>query len=162
MLVYQQIEIGLKMFLNATKSEILDPKNRNKARPNLPPEEISALQELIKLQKNKIITIKPCDKGAGIIILNFEEYLRSCNSHLASEQKQQDGTSKPYYCKVEPDILDISKEKIIHILEEGFDNEIITKDEFLAMNPTDMGPAKFYELFKVHKTHQPGEAPPFG
>ena len=37
-----------------------------------------------KAIKEKVITIKPCDKGAGIIIFNFEEYLRSCNSHLAS------------------------------------------------------------------------------
>ena len=56
--------------------------------------------------------------------------------------------------------MDISKEKIIHIFQEGLDNEIITKDEFIAMNPTDMGPAKFYELFKIHKPHIPGEAPP--
>ena len=34
------------------------------------------------------------------------------------------------------------------------------KDEFNAMNPTDKGPGKFYELFKVHKTHVGGKAPP--
>ena len=67
------------MFLNVTNSEILDPNNRNKS---LPPEEIKALGELIKLQKDTVITIKPCDKGAGIIILDFDEYIRSCNEHL--------------------------------------------------------------------------------
>ena len=28
------------------------------------------------------------------------------------------------------------------------------------MDPIDKGPAKFYEIFKVHKSHTPGKAPP--
>ena len=60
---------GLKTFLNAVKSEIEDPQNRNKARPNQPPDEIEGLRDLIRVQKERKITIKPCDKGAGIIIL---------------------------------------------------------------------------------------------
>ena len=57
-------------------------------------------------------------------------------------------------------MFETAKEKIIHLIEEGFDNEIITKDEFSAMDPSDKGPAKFYEIFKVHKSHTPGKAPP--
>ena len=76
---------GLKTFLNGVKSEIEDPLNRNKCRPNLPPEEIQALKKLVQLQKERIITIKPCDKVAGIIILDFEEYMRSCTEHLIYE-----------------------------------------------------------------------------
>ena len=75
---------GLRVFLNAVKSEIEDPENRNRCRPNLPPDELKALDQLIQLQKNRIITIKPCDKGAGIIILDFAEYMRACNAHLNS------------------------------------------------------------------------------
>ena len=59
---------GLKSFLNGVKSEIEDPEKRNRIRPNLPQDEIEGLRELIKLQKEIRITIKPCDKGAGIII----------------------------------------------------------------------------------------------
>ena len=57
-------------------------------------------------------------------------------------------------------MLETAKEKIIHLVEEGFDNEIIDKDEYSAMDPSDKGPAKFYEMFKVHKSHTPGKAPP--
>ena len=64
----------LKMFLHAIKSEILDPRNRNREDCNLPIDEQDALKELIKLQKDRQIVIKPCDKGAGIIILDFKEY----------------------------------------------------------------------------------------
>ena len=100
----------MKIFLNSVKSEILDPENRNKARPNLPPDELKALNELIDLQRNRVITVKPCYKGAGIIILDFEEYVRSCHEHLDSVQPQVDGSSKPYYEKVCEDSLHSAEE----------------------------------------------------
>ena len=77
---------GLKTFLNSVKSEIMDHRNRNEAKCNHPEEEISALKELIKLQRERKIIIKPCDKGAGILILDFKEYMRSCYEHLLSTQ----------------------------------------------------------------------------
>ena len=73
-------------FIGAVRSELRDPQNRNQARPNLPPDEQEALNILINLQKSKQIVIKPCDKGAGIIILDFEEYVRACQNHLQSKQ----------------------------------------------------------------------------
>ena len=78
--------ISLQTFIGAVKSEIMDPLNRNKIPCNIPIEEVNALKELIKLQRDRIIVIKACDKGAGIIILNFDNYLKACYSHLWSEQ----------------------------------------------------------------------------
>ena len=62
----------LKMFLCAMKSELIDPKNRNQVECNLPSDELEALKILIQLQRDRIITIKPCDKGAGVIILDLK------------------------------------------------------------------------------------------
>ena len=56
---------GLRTFLNSVRSEIQDPRNRISEKSNLPPEEEQALRELRKLQKDKQIVIKACDKGAG-------------------------------------------------------------------------------------------------
>ena len=56
----------------AVNSDIMDPKNRHKVSSNISKEEKEALKELIKLQKERQIVIKPCDKGAGIIILDFK------------------------------------------------------------------------------------------
>ena len=53
----------------------------------------------------------------------------------------------PYYEKVTEASLELAKEKITHLIQEGFDNEYINKSEFEAMNPVDKGPAKFYEIF---------------
>ena len=70
----------LKVFLNGVRSEIQDPLNRNNVKPNLSPEELNAVDELEKLQKDRKIMIKPCDKGAGVIILDFDEcqYMQNC------------------------------------------------------------------------------------
>ena len=66
--------------------------------------------------------------------------MRSCNEHFNSKQKQDDGTYKQYYSKVDTDVMEIAEEKIRHLIEEGFDNEIITKDKYSAMDPADKGP----------------------
>ena len=44
---------GLKTFLNAVESDIMDPRNRNQIESNLPTDEIEALKILMKLQKDK-------------------------------------------------------------------------------------------------------------
>ena len=95
-----------------------------------------------------------------MIILDFDEYIRSCENHLQSEQKQSDGSSKPYYIKVGGEAFEEAQEKISKLLEEGVENEYLSKNEFEAMQPSEKGPARFYQLFKVHKPHEPGMAPP--
>ena len=77
----------------------MDPRNRNKVICNLPVAEIEALKELIQLQRDRKIVIKACDKGAGIIILNFNDYPEACYKHLYSEQEQAVGPPKPFYQK---------------------------------------------------------------
>ena len=150
----------LKNMLAATKSEILDPENRNQARPNLPPGEMKALARLIELQKYQVITIKPCDKGGGIIILYFSDYISACEKHLNAKQEQSDGPQNPYYQEVEEKALDEIRQKVNEIVDEAFDNGIIKKEEYEAMKPDEKTAARFYCTFKVHKEHEVGKAPP--
>ena len=56
--------------------------------------------------------------------------------------------------------LENMKFKLLTALEEGLEKEYISKEEFIAMDPSDKGPAKFYELFKVHKEHEVCTTPP--
>ena len=151
---------GLKTFLGAVKSEILDPRNRNSAKSNLPPAEIQALKDLIRLQKERTIVIKPCDKGAGIMILDFCDYMKACHDHLNSKQEIENDSDKEYYVKVNSLTLEKAKTKVKNILDEALENNLISQDEHNAMNVEDGDPAKFYLIFKVHKEHKEGETPP--
>ena len=147
---------NLKIFLTSIKSELLDPKNRKKAKSNLPEKEMRAILELIQLQKSKQIMIKVCDKGAGIIILDFKTYMKACYDHL--ESQTLDGEN--YYVPVTESALEIAKDKLNRLLQEGFENEFISREEYDNMLSSDMNPGKFYSTFKVHKQHTEGEAPP--
>ena len=103
-----QVPDGLKKFLASVESEIQDPRNRNSVDCNIPDDEIEALKELVRLQKERKIVIKECDKGAGIIILTYEEYMKACYNHLTSEQ--QPGHS--YYSPVSALEVEATKDKI--------------------------------------------------
>ena len=87
---------GLKTYLVAVKSDITDPKNRIKVSPNISKPENEALSELIKLQREHKIVIKPSDKGSGIVVLNFSDYIQSCEDHLISKHKENNSY---YYAK---------------------------------------------------------------
>ena len=141
----------LKTCLGAIKSEIRDPQNRNQVRPNLPPGELKALTELINLQKTRQIQIKPADKGAGICILDFDDYWESCMNHLSSKQLQSEGNYKPYYSAATEEDVTAAKKEIFTTLEKAFKDKLISEEEFKAMNPMHMPPSKFYQIYKVHK-----------
>ena len=100
--------------------------------------------------------IRACDKGAGVIVLDFNEYLKACYEHLTSEI----APGKPYYSPVNELEIETTKEKIRSLLKQGLDNDIISKSEFEEMSPDDKGPGRFYCNFKVHKQHAYKEAPP--
>ena len=74
---------NLRNFLTGVKSELVGTKP-NKIKPNISEEETEALAILIKLQRESVLVIKPCDKGAGISICNYSDYKASCETHLAS------------------------------------------------------------------------------
>ena len=135
---------GLKTYLNSVKSEIMDPRNRNIEKCNLPQDELNALKDLIKLQRERIITIKACDKGAGLIILDFNTYMRACYDHLLSKQPNQTGPEpQSYYKKQDEFALERAKKHIENVLKEALNEGIIDKAEFSAMNPEDETPSQF-------------------
>ena len=97
-----------------------------------------------------------CDKGAGIIVLNFEAYMKACHNHL--ESKTPDGEN--YYVPVNQSALTVAKDKLNNLLQEGLENEYISQEEYQIMLGPDMNPGTFYSIFKVHKEHKEGELPP--
>ena len=99
---------------------------------------MKGLKGLIQLPQDKVITIKPCDKGSGVMILDFEAY-----NNL--NQKQKDNSN--YYEKVNQSKMGEIKNDALKLLEEGLENEYISKQELKAMDPNQKGPGKFHHLF---------------
>ena len=64
-------------------------RSKKQFHSNLTSDEHVAKQELNKLQNDRIITIKPCDKGCWVIVLNFCDYhyLDSCLKHLRCSEE---------------------------------------------------------------------------
>jgi len=147
---------GLTDYLAAVKSDLMDPKSRQKVKSNVTQEEIRALKELNTMQRENKIVIKPCDKGAGIAIMNFKDYEAACQEHLHGQTP--DGS--PYYMKVENAKLRELQLKITKVVEEGYDNEVLTNDEYQAMKPSESKPGRFYGTLKVHKKCEEGKLPP--
>ena len=156
---------GLEVFHHSVENFIMDKSNWNKdllnpKRSNISQGEFEALKQLIELQKNRVIVIKPADKGAGICILDFCDYIDSCHEHLTSVQPQPFGPPLPYYTPSTSTELQKVKKHIVNTLKNAKEQGWISKDEFTMMDPTDAGAGRFYEIFKVHKEHAPGTIPP--
>ena len=50
--------------------------------------------------------IKQCDKGARIMILNFQDYIEACDKHVEAKQCDIDGNEKPYYKQVDEETFE--------------------------------------------------------
>ena len=152
-----KVSSSLKTFLAGSKSAFTG-SILNKVRSNISTEENEALKLLIILQKERKIIIKPCDKGAGIVVCNFDDYLRSSTEHLSGHVEGKP-TEKCYREITEKD-FQAAKNEIDNKLKAGLASSEISKEELEAMTTADKGPGKFYQIFKVHKKHTPPNLPP--
>ena len=75
---------------------------------------------------------------------------------MTSKQNQPDGTFLNYYEMIDEEVLLTAKQQIMNLIEEGYDNGYLSKEEFEALDPSDKGASRFYQIFKVHKSHPPG------
>ena len=87
-------------------------------------------------------------------MLDFNDYMKATEEHLESKHELPNGDKIPFYTKVESEALESTKSIIKKVLQEGLDNQIITKDEADAMNPNGATVGKFYTNSKVHKAHK--------
>ena len=86
----------------------MDPRNQNTEKCNLPQDELNAPKDLVRLQRERIITIEACDKGAGLIILDFNTYMRACYEHLLAKQPDQ-ADPQSYYRREDDFALERAK-----------------------------------------------------
>jgi excinuclease UvrABC helicase subunit UvrB len=108
------------------------------------------------LQRKCKIVIKPCDKGAGIIIMDYDKYIISCQKELTRETKN----GKNYYNKISNNLLQQAKKDIDDTLKKALAKNDITKQKYEAICPTDKHPvnstnsSKFIKSLPNQISHQ--------
>ena len=105
-------ETQLELYLSEIEDEIMQLDEQGQSYPNLTKKEGEAMKELMN---DCNITIKPADKGSGIVIWNTQDYLRECENQLPDMN---------VYEKVEGELATARNKKICKVL-----NNMIRKKE---------------------------------
>ena len=87
------------------------------------------------MQRERKIIIKACDKGAGIMMLDFTSYMKACYKHLMSSQQNltECNEENMFYKKEDDFDLERAKSHIKSVLEEALAEEIIDKKKILVL-----------------------------
>ena len=100
------------------------------------------------LANNKEITIKPFDKGRGIVIMNTKDYIQECHRQLHDNR---------YYTKIPKDDTDITTKKVNNIITKMYDDKQIDFETHKYLDPlnTNIRTPLWYLLPKIHKVPPP-------
>ena len=120
------------------------------------PKEREAIQNLIKAQSSNLIQIKPVDKGGGFAIMNFDDYLDEMSNELKAKFTHEDNTTSFFYEKSDAKSLELQKKSVIHLIEKGIHQNLISKKDRSIMQPSGK-PNRLYGLPKVHKGVKEGK-----
>ena len=97
------------------------------------------------------------DKGAGIVILNFNDYMKACYEHLLANIPNKNNPPEDPKINFEPVnefALKNAKIQIQVTLKEALEEKLIAKDEFNAMNPDEKKPIQVLLHFKSTEGNQ--------
>lgn len=143
----------LSTFLNGSLACVLG-SDLNKIHTNINDREKRALDELVHLQKERVITLKPNDKTGGTAILNTKDYISSMEMLLQSKHTDSDGNEHSYFQKLDPlqadqmqfNDWDRLKSEVNKAKNEG----LIEKDVAAWLVPDEPAPGRLYGLVKDH------------
>ena len=85
----------LRTFLQASRDDVfMAPLNT--MHPNLPAEEVEAMQELVEAQRRGEYRIIPNDKSGGVTVVDLADYKLVVEDQLVATYTGEDGTPSPY------------------------------------------------------------------
>lgn len=138
--VFHPIETYLNLVKNDLNILRFEDEHRPLVQPNLTRVEIDALKELTE---NRKITIKPADKGGGIVIMDITAYIQEAHRQLNDTE---------VYFKLSNDPKSEFEGELLRLVDQAYKNDVIDdkrKDFLIVQNPITL---ILYLLPKIHKT----------
>ncbi|XP_070546065.1 uncharacterized protein [Ptychodera flava] len=134
---------ALEAFLENIEDDILDTNNWRRTYDNIPKDERSAITEL---QNDNEITIKPADKGSGVVVMDTNWYINKC------EEQLNDST---YYTPLKYDPTTEYLKELEKLVRKWETKKWITHETAIHLIPKEPTPGYFYGLPKIHKQDTP-------
>ncbi|KAJ1109556.1 hypothetical protein NDU88_006916 [Pleurodeles waltl] len=106
-------------------------------------------QALLRLQQNRNMVIKPCDKGGGIVLLDTDQYKHKIRLMLGVPE---------HYSKANSGWQREVKKTIQEVSLKAYNDGLICEKEYTYLNPMTTRVPILYGLPKVHKSETD---PPF-
>lgn len=132
----------LDMYIDLVQQEIAAIRKNHETElkhPNMTHDEIVALRELTE---NTALTIKPADKGGGIVVMNTTDYIKEAHRQLMDIE---------VYQRLARDPRKEYEKKISDILTQALDEGVIDKNMKEYLKVTDPRTPALYLLPKIHK-----------
>ena len=109
---------------------------------NLSQDQLSALEELKKLQSSGKIQIKRVDKGGGVAIMNSVDYGEELTAQLHATISVN-GNTIHYYQKANESDIKKQTKSIRKLIDTGVSNGFIAPSDAKVMQPTE-NPGRLY------------------
>ena len=149
---------ALSDYLGGLRSDILG-SCKTKVPPNISKDEMEAINDLKRAQKEGLIVIKPADKSGGICVMDKSDYVKALEKQLKSVHENEDGTTTPFYAKSTEQETRVVQQRVSHLISEGVIKGYISKNDAKYMQPS-KNPGRLYGLPKCHKEIKEGEKLP--
>ena len=147
---------ALKSCIAANMMNIPSSVNIRKVRPNISPAMRAAVGELIDLQRERVIVIKPSDKAGGFVIMDFDTYKADMDKKMEEKFVDTDSVEKLKYPLSSQEQLKREHELVKKIIEEGRDKGFISEEDARLATPSEPKPGRLYGNPKDHKQCHPG------
>ena len=144
------VPAALTACIAATRYSVLGAQLK-KLYPNICPEVRPGGKDLVTLQRERAVTIKPSDKTGGMCIMDFEEYKEGMEEKLDEKFVDRDGAVKNKYVKCTEKQLKKQWQEVKTAVEYGRSRGFISEEDAKVMVPELPKAGRLYGLVKDHK-----------
>ena len=142
-------------FESANRLNLLSPRNLKKISLNSTEQQRAALKDLVTLQRERVLVIKPADKNPGLTLMDFADYDKAVRAKLSENFTADDGTEKQKYPPSSNKQLKKEFKEIEKLVLEGLAKGFIGEKDAVAAMPAEPKAGRLYANPKDHKPVQP-------